>query len=114
MVYDGNPRPLRWGLANSRNNYSAWIMKQARQPEAVADFIHKFGIHSYMDPVPALCVGTSDFSLFELVGAYGTLRQRGVHIDPIFVTRIEDRQGNVHRQLTAPAQDAIRRRPIRC
>ena len=107
VVYDGNPRPLRWGLANSRNNYSAWIMKQARQPEAVAEFIHKFGIHSYVDPVPALCVGTSDFSLFELVGAYGTFANRGVHIDPIFVTRIEDRHGNVLANFTAPAQDAI-------
>ena len=82
-------------------------MKQARQPEAVAEFIHKFGIHSYVDPVPALCVGTSDFSLFELVGAYGTFANRGVHIDPIFVTRIEDRHGNVLANFTAPAQDAI-------
>ena len=107
VVYDGEWKPLRWGLANSRNNYSAWIMKQARQPEAVAEFIHKFGIHSYVDPVPALCVGTSDFSLFELVGAYGTFANRGVHIDPIFVTRIEDRHGNVLANFTAPAQDAI-------
>jgi len=67
VVYDGEWKPLRWGLANSRNNYSAWIMKQARQPQAVADFIHKFGIRSYIDPVYALCLGTSDFSLFELV-----------------------------------------------
>ena len=57
--------------------------------------------------MPALCVGTSDFSLFELVGAYGTFANRGVHIDPIFVTRIEDRHGNVLANFTAPAQDAI-------
>ena len=107
VVYDGEWKPLRWGLANSRNNYSAWIMKQARQPQAVADFIHKFGIRSYIDPVYALCLGTSDFSLFELVGAYGTFANRGVHVDPIFVTRIEDRHGNVHANFTSPSQDAI-------
>ena len=107
VVYDGEWKPLRWGLANSRNNYSAWIMKQARQPQAVADFIHKFGIRSYIDPVDALCLGTSDFSLFELVGAYGTFANRGVHVDPIFVTRIEDRHGNVLANFTSPSQDAI-------
>ena len=107
VVYDGEWKPLRWGLANSRNNYSAWIMKQARQPQAVADFIHKFGIRSYIDPVYALCLGTSDFSLFELVGAYGTFANRGVHVDPIFVTRIEDRHGNVIANFTSPSQDAI-------
>lgn len=107
VVYDGEWKPLRWGLANSRNNYSAWIMKQARQPQAVADFIHKFGIRSYIDPVYALCLGTSDFSLFELVGAYGTFANRGVHVDPIFVTRIEDRHGNVLANFTSPSQDAI-------
>ena len=107
VVYDGEWKPLRWGLANSRNNYSAWIMKQARQPQAVADFIHKFGIRSYIDPVYALCLGTSDFSLFELVGAYGTFANRGVHVDPIFVTRLEDRHGNVLANFTSPSQDAI-------
>lgn len=107
VVYDGALNPLWWGLARSRNNYSAWIMKQTRQPEAVADLIHKFGIESYIDPVYPLCLGTSTFSLFELVGAYGTFANRGVHIDPIFVTRIEDRQGNVLANFAAPMQEAI-------
>ena len=107
VVYDGALNPLWWGLARSRNNYSAWIMKQTRQPEAVADLIHKFGIESYIDPVYPLCLGTSAFSLFELVGAYGTFANRGVHIDPIFVTRIEDRQGNVLANFAAPMQEAI-------
>ena len=58
VEYDGTLHPLKWGLALSRNNYSAWIMKQAKQPEAVADFIHNMGIASYVDPVYALCLGT--------------------------------------------------------
>ncbi len=107
VVYDGVEKPLRWGLANSRNNYSAWIMKQAKQPSAVADFIHKIGIKSYIDPVPALCLGTSDVSLYEMVGAYGTFANRGVFTEPMFVTRIEDRQGNVLSTFTARTSDAI-------
>ena len=60
VVYDGEPYPLKWGMARSRNNYSAWIMKQANQPEAVAYFIHNMGIMSYIDPVNAICLGTPD------------------------------------------------------
>ena len=64
--------PLSWGLARSRNNYSAWIMKQAKQPQAVANFIHNMGIHSYIDPVPALCLGTSESNVYEMVSAFST------------------------------------------
>ena len=70
-------------------------MKQAKQPQAVADFIHNMGIRSYIDPVPALCVGTSESNVFEMVSARLTFANEGVHNDPIFVTRIEDRQGNL-------------------
>jgi penicillin-binding protein 1A len=105
--YDGVPHELRWGMANSRNNYSAWIMKQARQPQAVANFIHQMGIRSMIDPVPALCLGTPDVSLYEMVGAYGTFANRGVRTEPIFVTRIEDRQGNVLETFTPQTSEPI-------
>ena len=107
VEYTGELHPLRWGLANSRNNYSAWIMKQARQPQAVADYIHRMGIQSYIDPVYSLCLGTPDVSLFEMVGAYGTFANRGVFTDPIFVTRIEDRNGNVLATFAPSLHDAI-------
>ncbi|MCD8073148.1 MAG: transglycosylase domain-containing protein [Alistipes sp.] len=93
--YDGELYPLRRGLTSSWNNFSAWIMKQAKQPAAVADFIHRLGISSYIDPVYALCLGTPDVSLYEMVGAYGTFVNAGVYTEPIFVTRIEDRPGNL-------------------
>jgi penicillin-binding protein 1A len=107
VVYDGELKPLSWGLANSRNNYSAWIMKQAKQPAAVADFIHRMGISSYLDPVYSLCLGSSDVSLFEMAGAYATFANGGVHNEPIFVTRIEDKHGNLLATFTTPAHDAI-------
>mgnify|MGYP005938037939 CR=1 FL=1 len=110
VVYDGEMHPLKWGLARSRNNYSAWIMKQAKQPAAVADFIHNMGIRSFIDPVPALCLGSSESNVFELVSAFSTFANEGVHTDPIFVTRIEDRQGNVIANFIPQSQDAVSER----
>ena len=107
VTYDGELHELNWGLALSRNNYSAWIMKQAKQPSSVADFINNMGIKSYIDPVYALCLGSYESSLFELVGAYTTFTNKGVFLDPIFVTRIEDRQGNVLASFMADSHDAI-------
>ena len=102
--------PLYWGLANSRNNYSAWIMKQAKRPEAVAEFIHDIGIKSYIDPVVALCIGSYDSNTFEMASAYSTFANQGVHIDPIFVTRIEDSQGNVLATFTPKTEDVLSKR----
>ncbi len=107
IVYDGVLHPLSWGLALSRNNYSASIMKQAKQPAAVANFIHNLGFKSYIDPVPALCLGTAESNPFEMVGAYSTFVNQGVYTEPIFVTRIEDRQGNVISTFIPQSQDAI-------
>ena len=107
VEYDGVLHPLRWGLAHSRNNYSAWIMKQAKQPEAVADFIHNMGILSFIDPVYALCVGSFESNVYEMVSAYSTFANEGVYNTPIFVTHIEDRQGNLISSFTSSSQDAI-------
>ena len=107
VEYDGVLHPLYWGLANSRNNYSAWIMKQAKQPETVADFLHNMGIKSYIYPAYALCLGAFESNVFELVSAYSTFVNEGVHIDPIFVTRIEDRQGNLISSFIPQSQDAV-------
>ena len=106
----GELHPLRWGLARSRNNYSAWIMKQAKEPAAVADFIHNMGIRSFIDPVPALCLGSSESNVFELTSAFSTFANQGVHTDAIFVTRIEDRQGNLIASFIPQSQDAISER----
>ncbi len=110
VEYDGVLHPLMWGLALSRNNYSAWLMKQAKEPEAVADFIHNMGIRSFIDPVPALCVGSSESNVYELASAFSTFANGGVHNDAIFVTRIEDRHGNLIASFIPQSQDAINER----
>ena len=110
VEYDGVLHPLMWGLAMSRNNYSAWIMKQAKEPQAVSDFIHNMGIRSFIDPVAALCVGSSESNTYELASAFSTFANGGVHNDAIFVTRIEDRQGNLIASFIPQSQDAISER----
>lgn len=59
-------------------------MKQAKQPQAVANFIHNMGIHSYIDPVPALCLGTSESNVYEMVSAFDLFANEGVYTTPIF------------------------------
>lgn len=109
VEYTGE-NPLYWGLANSRNNYSAWIMKHAKRPEAVADFIHDMGIKSFIDPVVSLCIGSYDSNPYEMASAYCTFANEGVRIDPVFVTRIEDSQGNVLATFTPKTNDVLSKR----
>ena len=97
---------LKWGLANSNNNITAWVMKQLKA-QPLVDFIHGLGIKSPMDPVPAICLGTPDFNLYELTGAYCNFANKGVHIEPVIVTRIEDRYGNIISEFRTRKKEAI-------
>ncbi|MDX9772223.1 MAG: transglycosylase domain-containing protein [Bacteroidales bacterium] len=92
--YHGRMVTLKWGLAQSENYISAWLMKQF-SPQAVVDLMHRMGIRSFIDPVYSIFLGTSDLSVEEMVGAYGTFANKGVYTRPLYVTRIEDRNGNV-------------------
>jgi penicillin-binding protein 1A len=91
---EGKLVTLKWGLANSRNKISAWVMKQFN-PRAVTEVMKRMGVYSPIDPVPSLFLGTSDITLYEMVGAFNTYTNQGVYVKPYFVTRIEDRYGNV-------------------
>ncbi|WP_372949263.1 transglycosylase domain-containing protein [Mariniphaga sp.] len=91
---EGKLVTLKWGLANSRNKISAWVMKQFN-PRAVTEVMKRMGVYSFIDPVPSLFLGTSDITLYEMVGAFNTYTNQGVYVKPYFVTRIEDRYGNV-------------------
>ncbi|MDX9769251.1 MAG: transglycosylase domain-containing protein [Tenuifilaceae bacterium] len=92
--YDGRMVTLKWGLANSVNNISGWLMKQFN-PRALVEICQRMGINSRIDPVVSAFLGTSELSVFEMVGAYGTYANKGVHVEPLMVTRIEDKNGNI-------------------
>jgi penicillin-binding protein 1A len=91
---EGKMVTLKWGLANSRNKISAWVMKQFN-PNAVSEVMKRMGVYSPIDPVPSMFLGTSDITLYEMVGAFNIYGNQGVYVKPYFVTRIEDRYGNV-------------------
>lgn len=85
---------LKYGLANSMNTITAWVMKRFT-PQAAVNYAHKVGITSHIDPVPSLALGVADLSLYEMVSAYSTFANMGTHIEPIYLLRIEDSQGAV-------------------
>lgn len=97
---------LKWGLANSNNHISTWLMQQFK-PESFAKLIHSFGVESHIDPVPSMCLGTSDIRLEEMVGAYSAFSNKGVRTQPIYVTRIEDKNGNIISTFTASHNEVI-------
>lgn len=90
----GLMKTLKWGLATSENNISAWLVKQYA-PMPIANIAHKMGVTSYIDPVPSMIYGTSDMSVAEMVSSYATFANKGVHTKPVYVTRIEDKNGNI-------------------
>jgi penicillin-binding protein 1A len=103
---DGEMVSLKWGLANSNNNITAWIMKQYNPP-AVANMIQTLGIKSRMDAVPALCLGTPEFSLMEMTASYSTFANKGVYIEPMMITRIVDKYGTVVADFKPRKREAI-------
>ena len=92
--YEGKMVTLKWGLANSVNFISAWVMKQFNPP-SVIEVMRKMGFTSYLAPYPSLVLGTSDVSLYEMVGAYSAFANKGFFVKPILITRIEDKNGNI-------------------
>jgi penicillin-binding protein 1A len=102
----GTMKTLKWGLATSHNYISAWLVDKFK-PEPIANIAHKMGIESYIDPVPSMIYGTSDMSVKEMVGAFSTFTNLGIHVKPIFVTRIEDKYGNVLANFQPETKEAI-------
>ena len=102
----GEEMTIRQAMARSKNSITAQMMK-ALGAENVVEFAHRVGIESKLDAVPSLCLGTSDVSLFELVGAYSTFVNGGINTQPFFVTRIEDKNGNVIENFVPKTKQAI-------
>ncbi len=103
---DGKMVTLKWGLANSKNRISAWVLKQYN-PQAVVEVMKRLGIVSPIDPVNSMFLGVSDVTLYEMVGAFNTYANLGVYTKPYFVTRIEDRHGNVIARFQPERHEAI-------
>jgi penicillin-binding protein 1A len=90
--YSGKPYTLRQALSLSINTASAFLMKKL-QPQTVIRYARNLGFTSPLEEVFSLCLGSNEASLFELTGSYGTFVNKGTWTEPIFITKIEDKNG---------------------
>ena len=84
---------IQWGLQNSDNWVTAWLMSQM-SPYTFVRLLHSFGLKNQMDPVISICLGTPDVSVGEMVSGYTVFANKGIRAEPIYVTHIEDPYGN--------------------
>lgn len=104
--YTGQKMTLRQAMARSVNSITAYLMKQLG-PQLVVDYAKSLGIQSPLEPVPALCLGATDVSVYELVGAYSAFMNRGVWTAPFYITRIEDKDGRVLEEFVPQKREAV-------
>jgi len=97
---------LKWALAHSVNWVSAFLIKRF-SPMAVIQMARKMGVTADIPAVPAIALGTPDISLYEMVGAMNTFNNRGIHVKPYFVTKIEDKFGNVIESFSTQSNEAM-------
>jgi len=102
----GQEITLKYALAQSNNWISAYLMNQFG-PNAVISMARRMGVESPIDAVPAICLGVCDLKLIEMVGAMSTFANQGVYIKPMFITRIEDKNGNVIQRFTPEESEAM-------
>lgn len=90
----GQMVPLKWGLAQSNNWISAYLMSKLN-PNQFVQILHDFGIHNPdIHPSLSLCLGPCEVSVSEMVSAYTVFANHGIRTAPMFVSRIEDNEGN--------------------
>lgn len=90
----GDTVTLAWGLRYSSNWITAYLMSMFT-PEQLVRLMQSFGIQGQLDPVISLCLGPCEVSVQEMVDAYTTFVNKGIRTEPLYVTRIEDNNGNV-------------------
>jgi penicillin-binding protein 1A len=104
--YTGNRMTIREAMARSVNSITAYVMKSIG-PQNVVNYGKQLGISTLLDPVPSLCLGTSDVNLYDMLGAYSTFVNEGIYTEPYFVTRIEDKTGKILQEFPPRTREAI-------
>lgn len=103
---EGEMVTLQWALANSTNYISAFLMRRY-SPEALIGLVRRMGVKSPIEPYYAIALGTPDLSVYEIVGAQATFANKGVYIEPTFITHIEDQSGNLIESFTPHREEAM-------
>jgi penicillin-binding protein 1A len=104
--FSGQKYTLRKALAESVNSVSAFLVNKLG-PSALVQTAKRMGISTPLDPNPSLALGVSDVTLYDMVGAYGTFVNGGTWIEPNFITRIEDKHGNVLAEFAPKSIEAL-------
>lgn len=102
----GETVSLTWGLKKSSNWITAYLMSLFT-PEQLANLMRSFGIKGEIDAVVSMCLGTCDVSVEEMVDAYTTFVNKGIRTEPLYVTRIEDNNGNMIAQFTPATHEVL-------
>jgi penicillin-binding protein 1A len=97
---------MRRAMALSLNSITAQVMQKVT-PQNVVAFAQRLGITSKLDAVPSLCLGTSDVTLYEMVAAYSSFVNLGIYTQPFYITRIEDKNGNVLENFTPKTRQVM-------
>ncbi len=97
---------LNWGLQQSSNWITAYLMS-LYTPEQLVRLMRSFGIEGQLDPVVSICLGPCEVSVKEMVDAYTTFPNKGIRVEPLYVTRIEDNNGNVLATFTPKTHEII-------
>lgn len=92
--FSGQPVTLKYGMARSINSIAVQLTKELGWRKVI-EYAHKMGIESQLSDVPSVSIGSSDVSLYELVRAYCPMVNGGNKVEPVLVTRIEDKDGNI-------------------
>lgn len=104
--YTGDRMTIREAMARSVNSITGYVMKSIGA-QNVVNYGKRLGISTPLDPVPSLCLGTSDVSLYDMLGAYSTFVNEGVYTEPYFITRIEDKTGKILQEFPPRTREAI-------
>ena len=97
---------IRQAMAKSVNSITAWMIDQIG-PQNVVEMARDLGIESRIPPFHAIALGVADVSLYEMLGAYSTFANKGYYIKPYYISRIEDKHGNIIQQFVPEEKDAI-------
>lgn len=107
--YNDPEMTLYRGLQFSVNNIVMHVMKQLgpTAPNSVIELARKLGISSDLPPYPSIALGVADISVYEMVGAFSAYANKGVWTEPVYITRIEDKNGNVIREVVPKRVEAM-------
>jgi penicillin-binding protein 1A len=99
-------RTMATGLAYSINEVAAYIIKQTT-PKRFAEFLHQINIPTKVPPYPSISLGTCELSLYEMMWGYSMFPTGGFSIKPVYITRIEDKNGNVLARFDTERKEVI-------